>query len=227
MAVKSEKWGSWYPTTTHPREGGHVRKDIREGGTFPDYELADQAGEQRSLSELQGGNAMVLHLSRGGFDPKEHRFLRHLVDAYPDFRNAYTRLVLISTDNQLNINEFRDAVGATWPFLSDPGRTVQLDLDIKEFTDEPHDPMIPHTFVLEPGLKIFKIYNGYWYWGRPTVEELHVDLRALFQKTRPDFDLASPGLKEAWERGDRDQFLVDTLEAPIRYTEGRTIGVKR
>jgi AhpC/TSA family len=81
--------------------GGNMPSDIREGGTFPDYELADQAGKQRSLSELQGGNAMVLHLSRGGHDPKEHRFLRHLVDAYPDFRNAYPRLVLISTDSQL------------------------------------------------------------------------------------------------------------------------------
>ena len=137
------------------------------------------------------------------------------------------RLVLISTDNQLNINEFRDALGATWPFLSDPDRVVQEDLDIKEFTDEPHDPMIPHTFVLEPGLKIFKVYNGYWYWGRPTMAELHVDLRAVFQKIRPDFDLGSPGSKGAWDRGDHDRFLVDTLEEPIRYTEGKSIGIKR
>jgi peroxiredoxin len=131
-----------------------VRSDIREGSTFPDYRLPDQAGQERTLSELQGGNAMVLHLSRGGFDPKEHQFLRQLVDAYPQFRNAYTRLVVISTDNELNANEFRDALAATWPFLSDPERVIQKDLDIQEFTDEPHDPMIPHTFVLEPGLKI-------------------------------------------------------------------------
>ena len=156
---------------------------------------------------------MVLHFSRGGFDPKEHQFVRQLVNVYPEFRNAYTRLVLISTDNQLGINEFRDALGATWPFLSDPDRVIQEDLDIKEFTDEPHNPMIPHTFVLEPGLKIFKVYNGYWYWGRPTMAELHVDLRALFQKIRPDFDLASPGLKEAWERG-------STRAVPRRHARG-------
>ena len=88
-----------------------MRSDIREGETFPDYELADQSGRRRSLSELQGGNPMVLHLSRGGFDPKEHQFVGQLVDVYPEFRNAYTRLALISTDNQLNINEFRDALG--------------------------------------------------------------------------------------------------------------------
>ena len=50
-----------------------MRSDIREGRTFPDY-VADQSGKRRSLSDLQGGNLMVLHLSRGGgFDPKEHQ----------------------------------------------------------------------------------------------------------------------------------------------------------
>jgi hypothetical protein len=39
-------------------------------------------------------------------------------------------LALISTDNQLNVNEFRDALGATWPIPSDPNRVVQRDLDI-------------------------------------------------------------------------------------------------
>jgi hypothetical protein len=36
--------------------------------------------------------------------------------------------------------------------------------------------MIPHTVVLEPGLRVYKIYNGYWFFGRPTVEELRHDL---------------------------------------------------
>ncbi|MGA9286700.1 MAG: redoxin domain-containing protein, partial [Solirubrobacteraceae bacterium] len=104
-----------------------MRGDIEVGGRLPDYELPDQDGVVRRLSSLQGSNAMVLHLSRGGFDPKEHRFLRHLVDAYLDFRVGYTRVVLISTDNQLEINEFRDSVGAQFPFLSDPERTVRSD----------------------------------------------------------------------------------------------------
>ena len=47
------------------------------------------------------------------------------------------------------------------------------------------------------------------------------------QEIRPDFDLAAPGLREAWERGGRDQFLGDTLEERIRYTEGKSIGIKR
>jgi len=57
----------------------------------------------------------------------------------------------------------RDGVGAHWTFLSDPGRKVQKDLDIAEYTDPEHNPMIPHVIVLEPGLVVFKIYNGYWF----------------------------------------------------------------
>lgn len=205
-----------------------MRSDIEVGSTFPDYELPDQDGAQRRLSDLQGSNPMVLHLSRGGFDPKEHCFLHRLVDATLDFRVGYTRVVVISTDNQLEINEFRDSVGAQFPFLSDPDRTLQKDLDIVEFTDPVHDPMVPHTFVLAPGLEISALYNGYWYWGRPTVEELHRDLREVMRNLRPDFDLGAPGLREAWDRGEREQFLVSTVEGKaIRYTEGTAVGVKR
>jgi peroxiredoxin len=205
-----------------------MRSDIEVGAGFPNYELPDQDGVFRRLSELQRSNPMVLHLSRGGFDPKEHRFLRHVVDAHLDFHVAYTRVVVISTDSQLEINEFRDSVGAQFPFLADPGRTVQKDLDIVEYTDPVHDPMIPHTFVLAPALKIWAIYNGYWYWGRPTVAELHRDLCEVMRAHRRDFDLSAPGLREAWDRGQREQFLVTPVEGEaIRYTEGTKIGVKR
>jgi hypothetical protein len=60
----------------------------------------------------------------------------------------------------IETNEFRSGVGARWPFLSDPGRKLQKDLDIAEYTDPQHNPMIPHTLVLEPGLRVYKVYSG-------------------------------------------------------------------
>ena len=184
-----------------------MRPDIQVGVAFPDYELPDQTGRRRQLSALQGSDPMVVVLSRGHFCPKDRWQHRRLVDFYPEINVAYTRIVTISTDNLLETNEFRDGVGAQWPFLSDPGRVVQKDLDIQEYTDPHHDPMIPHTFVLEPGLRIFKIYNGYWFWGRPSVEELRQDLRTVTQKIRPDWDLGAPGLRAAWEQRKKDQFF--------------------
>ena len=94
------------------------------------------------------------------------------------------------------------SVGAQWAFLSDPGRIVQRDLDIQEYTDPDHDPMIPHTLVLKPGLVVHSIYNGYWFWGRPSVVDLWHDLRDVTREIRPDWDLSTPGLREAWDADD-------------------------
>jgi peroxiredoxin len=183
-----------------------VRSDIVPGATFPDYELADHHGKHRTLSELQQGDPLVLVFSRGGFCPKDRRQHEGLVQLHREMQVGYCRLVTISTDNLLETNEFRAGVGAHWTFLSDPGRTVQKDLDIPEYTDPDHNPMIPHTVVLEPGLRVYKIYNGYWFFGRPTVEELRLDLRAVLQRCRPDWDINSPEQRAAWANGDKAQF---------------------
>jgi peroxiredoxin len=182
-----------------------VRADIVPGGVFPDYELTDHTKVRRKLSELQGIDPMILLLSRGGFCPKDHQQHLELAANYPKIAVSYTQLVTISTDNILETNEFRFSVGAQWTFLSDAGRHVQKDLDIKEYTDPFHDPMIPHTLVLKPGLVIHSIYNGYWFWGRPSFGDLHHDLREVTREIRSDWDLATPGLREAWDAGDHSK----------------------
>jgi peroxiredoxin len=183
-----------------------MRRDIVPGAVFPDYELADQHGKHRALSVLQGGDPMVLVLSRGSFCPKDRRQQEGLLQLQREMQVGYCRLVTISTDNLLETNEFRNGVGAHWTFLSDPGRKVQKDLDIVEYTDPQHNPMIPHTLVLEPGLRIYKIYNGYWFFGRPTVEELRHDLREVLQRCRPDWDIGSAEQRAAWEKRDKARF---------------------
>ena len=66
--------------------------------------------------------------------------------------------------------------------------------------------MIPHTLVLKPGLVIHSVYNGYWFWGRPSFYDLWHDLRAATAETRPDWDLSTPGLREAWDARDYSKF---------------------
>src|ERR1700745_3597583 len=176
-----------------------MRADIVPGARFPDYELTDHARNRRKLSELQGSDPMILILSRGHYCPKDAQQHLELAAFYSKIAVAYTQIVTINTDNILEMNEFRSSVGAQWTFLSDSGRQVQQDLYIQEFTDPHHNPMIPHTLVLEPGLIVYKIYNGYWFWGRPSTEDLRQDLRVGFPKVRPDWDLSNPELKENWE----------------------------
>jgi peroxiredoxin len=183
-----------------------MRPDIVVGGTFPDFELPDHTGKRRRLSDIQGDDPMVVVLSRGHYCPKDRRQLRNLVELYPEIKVAYTKVVTISTDNLLETNEMRDGLGAAWPFLSDPKRVVQQDLGIQEYTDPQHDPMVPYTLVLGPGLRVYSIYNGYWYWGRPSNEDLRRDLRELTRLARPDWDITGPGFRERWDAGSRDDF---------------------
>jgi peroxiredoxin len=179
-----------------------MRADIVSGAVFPDYELPDHEGTAHKLSELQGGDPLILTLARGHYCPKEHQQHLQLASFYSQINVAYTRIATISTDDQHTSQEFRNSVGAQWPFLSDPERSVQRDLGIQEYTDPENDPMIPHTLVLKPGLIVHRIYNGYWFWGRPSVEDLRGDLRTVTRELRPDWDLETPGLREAWDAGE-------------------------
>jgi peroxiredoxin len=183
-----------------------MRPDIVPGAAFPDYELSDHRGTRRRLSDLQGGDPLVLVLARGGFCPKDRRQHEGLLQLHREMEVGYCRLVTISTDSLTDTYEFRSAVGAHWTFLSDAGRTVQEDLDIAEYTDPRHNPMVPHTLVLEPGLRVYKISTRYWFFGRPTVEELRLDLRAVLQRCRPDWDISSAAQRAAWEKGDKTGF---------------------
>jgi len=183
-----------------------MRSDITPGATFPDYELPDHDSVPRRLSELQGDDAMILTLARGHYCPKEHQQHLELAANYPKINVAYTAIVTISTDTHHSSQQFRNSVGAQWPFLSDPDRIVQKDLDIQEYTDPEHDPMIPHTLVLKPGLVVHSLYNGYWFWGRPSFVDLWHDLRAATREIRPDWDLSKPGLREAWDGGELAPF---------------------
>jgi len=186
------------------------------GARFPDYELTDHTRQRRTLSELQGDDPMILVLSRGHFCPKDHQQHLELAAFYPRIAVSYTKIVTITTDNLLELNEFRASVGAQWTFLSDPRRIVQKDLDIAEYTDPTHDPMIPHTIVLEPGLIVHRVYNGHWFWGRPSVEDLRRDLREVTAKVRPDWDITAPALRKAWQAGDRSAVYPDRGTAALR-----------
>src|SRR5579863_7243578 len=91
-------------------------------------------------------------LAHGYRSKESNRAFRHCAGGhFPDYK----------LPDHLGNQRFRASVGAEWTFLSDPGRIVQKDLDIPEYTDPEHNPMIPYTLVLKPGLVVYSIYDGY------------------------------------------------------------------
>jgi hypothetical protein len=88
--------------------------------------------------------------------------------------------------------------------------------------------MIPHTLVLKPGLIVHSVYNGYWFWGRPSLDDLWHDLRAVTREVRQDWDLSRPGLRAAWDAGDFSPFhgwdrrsTAGQDRGPLRVTQRR------
>src|SRR6201986_5421147 len=149
-----------------------MRSDILPGASFPDYSLPDHTGTVRTLSELQGRDPLILTLARGHYCPKEPQQHLELAAHYPKIAVSYTQIVTIATDEHHTLQEFRASVGAPWTFLSDPGRTVQQDLDRAEYTDPAHNPMVPRTLGHKPGLLGHGLENGNWSWAPPSGADL-------------------------------------------------------
>ena len=160
---------------------------LRPGGAFPDLTLPDHTGIERSLTELAAGDPLVLTFFRGWWCPKEQAFFRLLATWQEEVEVAYTRLVSVSIDEPATLSAFRAGLGARWTFLSDTDRRYIEQLGLRETTDTLYKPYVPTVFTLFPDRTIHSVYNGYWFWGRPTVEDLRQDLRAISRKLRLDW----------------------------------------
>ena len=148
---------------------------VAVGQRITDFELLDHAGNRRRLSELVGGDPTVLQFFRGWWCPKEQSFFRRLLRLQEDAEVAYSRILSVSVDPPEVNAAFRAGLGARWTFLSDPDRDVQTQLGLRETTDTLNDPYVPAVFLIDPELCVRAAYNGYWYWGRPTQDELVKD----------------------------------------------------
>jgi peroxiredoxin len=163
--------------------------DLSPGARFPDLDLPDHTGRPRRLSELAGGDPAVLLTSRGWWCPKEQRYLRQLAGVQDEFEVAYARIVVVSVDPPEVQAAFRAGLGARFAFLSDVERRWLPELGLLETTDTVHRPYRPAAFTLFPDLTIHRDYNGYWFWGRATMEDLRQDMRAITRATRTDWDV--------------------------------------
>jgi cold shock CspA family protein/peroxiredoxin len=172
---------------------------LQVGDRFPDVELPDHRGEPLRLSRLtqpsllderlgfHDGYPLILVFLRGFFCPRDQEQMRQFVRFQSELGINYGQLAAISADPPLVNAAFRAGLGAEWPFLSDERREVIRRLDILDETEgEYANRAQPFTFVLRADLGIHAIYNGWYFVGRPTLEELRHDLRAVMQ-TRSDY----------------------------------------
>ncbi|MBI2211874.1 MAG: redoxin domain-containing protein [Deltaproteobacteria bacterium] len=114
--------------------------------------------------------------------------LRLLTEFQKELAVNYCKLAVVSVDPPEVNAAFRAGLGADFPFLSDQDRAVVRQLDMIETSKSRGETAIPYAFSLMPDLTVHNLYCGYWYVGRPTLDELRQDLRAMMKKGRADFD---------------------------------------
>jgi len=114
-----------------------MRSGIAPGGTFPTTSCRTHADHPKT-QRAPGDDPLILTLARG-------------ITARRSTATSATRRVLSADRRRLHADRHDldrrpphepgvPRVGrAEWPFLSDPARTVQQDLDIQEYTDPEHD----------------------------------------------------------------------------------------
>jgi peroxiredoxin/cold shock CspA family protein len=169
------------------------------GDTLPDFELPDHNKRPRRLSQFtrpshldeklgrKDGYPLILVFGRGFFCPRDQEQMRQLVQFQSELAVNYGKLVTVSTDPPMVQAAFRAGLGARWPFLSDRQRDITRRIDILDETEGEYAYTAqPHTFVLQPDLTIHKVYDGWFFVGRPTLEELRHDLREIMQ-SRSDY----------------------------------------
>jgi peroxiredoxin/cold shock CspA family protein len=173
--------------------------NLRVNDQFPDLALPNHQNEVTRLSHFTkpslldkhlgflDGYPLILVFFRGFFCPRDQQQMRQLVEFQHELAVNFGKLVAVSADPPLVQAAFRAGLGAHWTFLSDEQRTVIKQINILDETEGEYAYRAqPYTLVLRPDLRIYSMYNGWYFAGRPTNEELRHDLRAIME-ARSDY----------------------------------------
>lgn len=168
--------------------------NLKIGDRFPDIALPDHNTRPTRLSHYTrpslmdeklgflDGYPLIVVFYRGFFCPRDQQQMRMLVEFQRELAVNYCKLVAVSADPPPVQAAFRAGLGASWTFLSDEQRVVMKQINILDETEGEYAyRALPFTFVLRPDLAIHRIYDGWFFVGRPAPEELRQDLRAIME----------------------------------------------
>ena len=120
----------------------------------------------------------------------------------PDLAVSYYGIVTVTTEPRLETVEMRNGVGALWSFLSDHERKLLNELELADESEHRFGPVyVPYSFILDADRTIHRVYNGWWFVGRPSVEDIRQDMRVLFSK-RNDWEY-----RKEWTAGGLEKFM--------------------
>lgn len=122
---------------------------MKIGDTVADFELPDQTGTPRRLSELLADGPVVLFFYPAAGTPGCTREACHFRDVGAEFTAAGASRVGISVDAVAKQAKFADGHGFDYPLLSDAGGAVAAQFGVKRGLLGKLMPVKRTTFVID------------------------------------------------------------------------------
>jgi thioredoxin-dependent peroxiredoxin len=132
---------------------------MRPGDQVPDFELPDEDGTPRRLSQLAANGPVVLFFYPAAMTPGCTAESCHFRDMKAEFEAAGAQRVGISADQVEKQKRFSDKHSFDYPLLSDPDGTVATQFGVRRrFTKL--SPTKRATFVIGQDLKVIDVIQS-------------------------------------------------------------------
>jgi peroxiredoxin Q/BCP len=131
---------------------------MKKGDVAPDFELPDQTGTQRKLSDFLAQGPVVLFFYPGAMTYGCTKESCHFRDLSADFAAVGAQRVGISADSVDKQKQFDEKESLGFPLLSDPDRAVAEQMGVKRGAS-----FLPNkrtTFVIDTDRKILEVIHS-------------------------------------------------------------------
>jgi thioredoxin-dependent peroxiredoxin len=133
---------------------------MKPGDTVADFELPDQTGKSRKLSELLADGPVVLFFYPAAMTPGCTKEACHFRDLAKEFAEVGANRVGISTDPVEKQAKFADARNFDYPLLSDSAGTVASQFGVKRGLLGKLIPVKRTTFVIGTDRKVLDVISS-------------------------------------------------------------------
>jgi peroxiredoxin Q/BCP len=131
---------------------------MHKGDVVPDFELPDQTGTPRQLSEFLATGPVVLFFYPAAMTYGCTKESCHFRDLAAEFAAVGAHVVGISADQVEKQRRFDEKESLGFPLLSDPDRVVAAQLGVKRGISFLPNKRV--TFVIDPDRSILDVFHS-------------------------------------------------------------------
>jgi thioredoxin-dependent peroxiredoxin len=131
---------------------------LEKGELVEDFELPDESGAPRRLSDLLLHGRVVLYFYPAASSMGCSIESRHFRDLAPEFAALGAQIVGISPDEVPKQREFADQCSLGFPLLSDPQRTVAKEFGVNRRFGP--SPVKRWTFIIETDRTVLEVVKS-------------------------------------------------------------------